>query len=392
MASLYQTAQNARRILLGVLVVVVLILLYDTFSRVQEGINTGNERRFYMNADLKFGNLPQVDIPSISLAEGSNPIFARLSVFPPFPDVAYVYRIEEPKEKLLTFENAIETAEVLGFSRASLREEGREMVWKAAEDTKTLRFNKDTQVWQLTTSYLDNLEARRRKTILNQTQTYANNATTLLNRLGFNNIFGFRDGQAVVRLALIGVDGSFIETQNASEAQYVSVNLFRKLPLADLKPDNEQPELERGEVKPQARTGLVYTSDPRTGIFRIVASNDLTNYSRDIFELNYIDLNYTGETGKYFIITPDEAWTKAQNGHGSLVSIEPQNVDYFSEYPTVNVRRFEMDARRTTLAYYEPREWNGYVTPIYIFEGTATLDDGRLANFRFFVDALQRFE
>lgn len=392
MASLYQTSQNARRILIGVLGIVILILLYDTFTRAQQNnLNTNTEKRFYMNPDLKFGEIPTVTIPSLSLAQGSNPIYARLSVFPSSPDVAYVYKIEQPKEKLLTFENALSTAQVLGFTVDMLKEEGKDMSW-TVDGTKTLRFNRDSQEWNLTTSYLDNLEARRRKTISSQTQTYASNATSLLNSLDFSSVFGFRDGQAVVRLALIGVDGSFIETQRPEEAQYVSVNLYRKLPLADLKPDSEQPELDKGEIKPVPRTGLVYSHDPRQGIFRIVASNNLTDYPKDVFELNYTDFNYTGETGKYYIISADEGWSKVQRGEGSLVSIEPQNVDYFSQYPTVNVRRFEMDARKTTLAYYEPKEWNGYATPIYIFEGTATLDDGNLANFKFFVDAVQRVE
>ena len=395
MASLYSTSQNARKVLLVIVAIVIVILAFDTISSFQnsESTNLQKARRFYMASDNFFGDIKSPEIPSIPIAEESKPVFSlRQPVFGKFPDVAYVYFVEKSGEKLETFENALDKASLIGFEKTLLEENGREMIWTIQDGTKVLNFNRDTFKWDLNTNYTSNIEAIRKKTVSNQSTTYSRNVTALLKKFVLNSAsynFGFRDAVTTVTLANIGPSGLFYEVKSANEAQYARVDVFRQLPFADLKPQDQQPELLKNEIRPTAVSGVVYREDPRLGIFSAIVSNNFTNYEKDLFDIDFIDFNYTGQTGKYLIISPDDAWTKIQNGEASLVSIKTLETDQFSKFPLLNVRKFEADPVKTKLGYFEPRVWNGYVTPIYIFEGTATLDTGRLASFTYYVNALR---
>jgi hypothetical protein len=395
MASLYSTSQNARKALIGILALFVVIIGWDTINSLynsQAPIGT-TARRFYMNPDDRFGVLPDLEIDSISLAEDSNPSFSlRQPTFPTYPDVAYVYQVQQPVERLTTYEDAISKAAILGFDRMQLLEEGRNMIWRLDDQTKSLIFNRDTFQWTMETDYVNNIEAIRNKIVSTQSANYTSNALNLLRRFVFDPNsynFGFRDAQQqVATYANVGPSGLFYEVQNSVEAEYVRVDIYRTLPQADLKPTNEQPELLQGEVRPVATVGNVYREDPRVGILSLIASNNFNDYPRDLFKIDFTDYVYTGNTGKYLIISPAEAWTKVQSGDGALVSLVTQDIDRFTDYPVLNVRRFEADPLQTQLGYFEPREWNGYVIPIYLIKGVATLDNGRLANFTFYVNAI----
>jgi hypothetical protein len=394
MASLYKSSHTARKLLIGVVIFIIAVLAIDTISSFnsKNQINT-TQRRFYMDPDNKFGDIKAPNIESIPLAEGSTPTYAlRQSNLGTFPDVAYVYQIEKPGEKLGTYESVISRGEILGFPENTLSEEGRIMAWSSSNGSRSAEFGRDTFFWELKTDYTTNVEALRNKTISPQTALYGNNALTFLKKFVLNGDsynYGFRNPVKTVTLANIETSGQFVEVDTAAEAEYARVDIYRQLPFADLKPQGQLPTLIQGEQKPVATTGVVYRTDPRVGIFTAIVSNNFTDYTKDIFALDFTDFNYTGATGKYFIITAAEAWTKIQNGEASLVAMETQDTDRFSTFPVANVRKFEADPVKTTLGYYESREWNGYVTPIYIVRGTATLEDGRLANFTFYVNALK---
>lgn len=394
MASLYKSSQTARKLLIGAVIFIIAVLAIDTISSFNSRTQvTTTQRRFYMDPDNKFGDVKSPTIQSIALAEGSTPTYAlRQSNLGTFPDVAYVYQIDKPGEKLGTYESVISRGEILGFAQNNLSEEGRIMAWSSANGSRTANFGRDTFFWELSTNYTTNVEALRNKTISPQTALYGNNALTFLKKfvlVGDSYNYGFRNPVKTVTLANIETSGEFVEVDTASEAEYARVDIYRQLPFSDLKPQAQLPTLNQGETKPLATTGVVYRTDPRVGIFSAIVSNNFTDYTKDIFALDFTDFNYTGATGKYFIITAAEAWTKIQRGEASLVAIETQDTDQFSTFPVANVKKFEADPVKTTLGYYEPREWNGYVTPIFIFRGTATLEDGRLANFTFYVNALK---
>jgi hypothetical protein len=397
MASLYQSAINARRGVIVVLVLLVLVLGIDTVSKLyeREALLAPSTPRFYMNANRIFDEIERPVIPGITTARNNTTVYTLTGFFEEdFPDVAYVYKIEEPREKLFAFEDAQAAVKLLGFDTnvpiENVDKGDGNYEWITANGSKTIKFNKIQQTWDLKTFYDSNVEAKKTKTLLSDIEAYQDNGSNLVDRLGFETI-GIEDALIDVKFAKLQ-NGFFFRNDNYQEADYVFLNFFRKLRFADLKPKEEQPKIDNEALIPEEYDVYTYTSDPRFGQIKAVVSNSLTNYPVDVYELEFQNYEYsTSEKGAYLIISAEEAWSKIQLGQGSLVSIIPQGSNYFNNYATnLNVQRFSADRNRTKLGYWEPEVWTGFVYPIYIFEGTATLSDGRTAGFTYFVEAIKR--
>ncbi|MEO6729134.1 MAG: hypothetical protein ABIM99_04390 [Candidatus Dojkabacteria bacterium] len=390
MASLYVTANNARKVVVVILGVFVLIILADIFIKVANnpGTTVANNR-FYLDPDRKLGDVSAPNIPGIELDNKNIPIVQE-SVHPTFPDVSYIYAVDKPSEKSDTFEKASKTAAALGFSATGLKNLGNnDYKWSITDQTKTLSYNLLSQIWSLSTIYENNTDAKKRKTIMSTTSSYADKLPSVLDSLLFNTGLGMTGAKVDSRFIIRTDQGDIKETQDSKLANYVKLNAFRKLPQSDLKETKDQPKLATGQIKPQATNGYVYTSDPRVGEFSSTVSNDLSNLSRDVFEMKFVNYTY-GLKGSYFVVTPEEAFNRIQNKQGALVGLSAEGTDYFEQYTKIEVNRFIVDARKTELGFYQPDEWTGYVYPIYILTGRAELSDGRLAKFTFFVDAVKR--
>lgn len=401
MATLYEASNTGRKIVLGFLVLTAIVLVIEFIGNLNREAQLGgrNPARFYMNPDRKFGDIARPEIPGIPIDSSSRPSYALESVFTLLPDVAYVYQVDRPREKLGDFEAAQGAVRELGFNPLIFTTEGNNFTWNTASDTRTVVYNKETLNWSLSTKYADNIEAKKTKILNTDITTYSRNALNLVDELGFEAT-GIESGLVDSRYAKYN-NGTFFSNENPLEADYVIINIFKKLPFADLKPTDELPSVSNRALIPKALSAYVYTEDPRVGQVRIVASNNLRDYPKDVYELKYNDFEYTvdpstGNTvllGSYLIITPEEAWTKISNNQGSLVSLIPQGGNYFGENPpTAQVNRFVADRSRTELAYYEPSEWTGYVYPIYIFRGRAEMADGRQASFVYYVEAIKRVD
>lgn len=391
MASLYQSTSRSRKIIFSVLIVLVGILFVDTFVRFsnqRQNLVTG-EPSFYMSATRDFGNIDRIEIPSLDYNENAR--FVLESVFNSFPDTAYVYSIEKPRSTFSTFDNALVTVGVLGFNPEAYTELTANQIyrWDKNNELTTIVFDKENLTWDMESQFSSNSRVFQNTSVTLDINGYASRSKSLINDLGFDSL-GFPEGIADIRYITLGLDGLFLESDQDA-ASFVYVNIFRNLPLSDLKPSDQQPTLKEGETVPEAVEGVVYSEDPRFGQISMIVSNDLGSFNEDVFKLEFTDFKY-GVSSAYQIITPEEAWNEIQSGSGSLVLIQPQNANHFGEYQTLDVTEFRADARRTEIAYYEPKEWTGYVYPIYIFRGTAVLEDGRLASFTFFVDAIKRAE
>lgn len=394
MSTLYQSATNARKIIFVILIIILLVLGYDVGSGYLKSTpqTVLEAKRFYMTADKAFGNVGVPKISGLKVDTDNNASYLLQNFHGSFPDVAYVYKIEQPKEKLLTFENALKTAETLGFDKNSYKDLGNNnFEWKLQNDSKTLSYNKVSQIWKMNTDYVNNVNAIAKKSLDTPIEGYATRVKSLVNKLGFETS-GFSNGKVELRYVSLGFDGNFTTVDRAIDGSYIIADVYRQLDLADLKPAAEQPKPTATETVPESFDGYVYTSDPRKGQIRFVISNKLSDYSKDVFDLEFTNYEYNTLRAKYFIITPDEAWTKVQRGQASLVLLQVQGDDYYSQFSELNVSRYVADARRTELAYWEPETWDGFIYPIYIIRGRAELEDGRQASFEFYVDALKRNE
>ncbi len=387
--SLYSSSNNARKFLIGFLVFAVVIIFFDNFGTIQRGIGgtTDEASRFYMKSNRIFNDLPEFDIPSINIGS-SNPQYSITSTFSnTFPDVSYVYQVLKPRENfqfLATFED---TAANLGFEEEPQIFGPNDYRWQSADRTKTLRYNSVTQVWSLETDLSANSDAKVAD-LTGDASSYQTRLAQLVRTLNFGST-GFTSPQFDLKFLDLNAAGEYIVTSTIDDAEFAAGSVYRVLDQATLKPQNERPAVRPGQTAPLDLKGKVYTSDSTNGSFKTLFSYNLSNPAKDVFRINFINFEYT-LTGVYQIITPEEGFSRVQSGEGALVALSTSTDDYFATAPLREVRRFQIDARRTELAFYEPQEWVGFTYPIYVYYGTAELTDGSLANAVFFMDAIKR--
>jgi hypothetical protein len=396
MATLYQTAAQTRRIIVFVLLGVIAILVVDNVSRWLNSPSNPFAARvsFYLDPDSNLGDIPVPDMTSFSISEDSNPAFTIEGAFSEFPDSAFVYTIERPREKLTTVEEAVATAALLGFSGSYTSISTDEISWQNAQATRTLTFNKVTQQWRLRTKYLFDPSALATKQLNSNIQFYSALGTGIASRLGFTDR-SLLQGTGNATYALLGPDGLFTRPFDQQSANYVSIDIFRKLPLAQVKNIVDLPGTVSQSDLPPNFDGNVYTIDPiygsLYGSFHMIVSNQGATLNTDIYELDFINYTYNYTNfGVRSIITPEEAWDKARRGEGALTQLRLETADYFAQNQSLKVNKFAVNAVSTEVGYWEPNPWDGFVYPIYIFRGRAETDKGN-ASFTFFVDAIRRF-
>lgn len=420
MATLYESAGSARKVVLAFAIFAVLVMAWEGISNLFKYEPGGSSPQFsyYIDADLALKNVPPVVIEPIKINDSSKPTYSidRISnqLSASFPDTAYVYKVEEPREKLTTVEDAVQTADKLGFESECIpieqyfesdpkldrcTYEGDDYTWVASQGTKTLTFNKNTQVWKLQTDYFNNIDVKTLGALNSNLNDYINIGGSIVNNLGFSNGSGLENPYVEYVPADLNNAGAFFKPERDTQARFVFVEVYRNMLLAQPKTKQEIERITEDKAVinaiPAPLYGNVYSADPREGAVRLIIGNNGSDYSEDVFSLQFTDFEYAtrGVTkGVYPIINLSEAWTKASSGKGFLVYLLPENGNPLETYENLAVRSFIADATKTTLGYYERSTWNGYVSPIYIFKGRAVLEDGRQASFTIFVDALKRLE
>lgn len=420
MATLYDSASTGRKLAVAFVIFAILVILWEAVSAlfVRTPGQQSIQFSYYLSADLALKNVPPVAIEPIPIDTSVRPVYsierATGELAFSFPDTAYVYKIEEPRERLTTVEDAVRTAARLGFESSciSLDEyfksdpaldrctfEGDEYTWVRSQGTKTLKFNKSSQEWRLETDNFNNIDVKTVGSLNRDFSTYINIGATIARELGFSNSAGLNSPYVEYVPADLNTSGDFFKPERDSQARFMFIEVYRNLLLAQPKTKQELEKItsdkEILDNIPNSLFGNVYSSDPRDGALSLIVGNNGTNLPRDVFSLSFTDFEYAtrGVTrGVYPIVTQSEAWAKAQSGRGFLVYLVPENANPLGDYTNLKVTEFIADATKTTLGYYERESWNGFVSPIFVFRGRARLEDGRQANFTIFVDALKRLE
>ncbi|MDQ7021449.1 MAG: hypothetical protein Q9M91_06515 [Candidatus Dojkabacteria bacterium] len=125
-------------------------MIFQTLSSYNEKALPVAEEKFsyWVPADRLYGEISVPQIPSLQYNK-STPII-RQNFHLAFPDTAYVYAVEKPREKLDTFDNARDTISILGFSPDNFTEliPATEYLWGKDNSTKQITFNTSTRKWR----------------------------------------------------------------------------------------------------------------------------------------------------------------------------------------------------------------------------------------------------
>lgn len=394
MNSLFDISTRIRKILLFAAIILLVVIGGDTLIRfLNSPLNPFfAQPSFYIDANNALGEIPVPQIPTQAIDDSSQPaFFVETSQLPVYPDTAYVYRIEEPREKLNTIENARKTASALGFSSAFSELEGGKIEWKNQAASRSLQFDRNLQTWRMRTQYFVDAEAAKAKELQADIKFYDNKGKSVASGLGFG-VASISQGEVVSKFAKLGVNGLFTSPLTSTSSDYVTVDVFRKFSLSRVRNGLSQQVLQSARA-PRDFDGKVYTNDPRIGSLHMVVTNSVNDLGKDLYELDFVNYEYSTTPGVYRVISPAEAWERIRVGRGALMLLTTQGADYFAPSEVLNVSRFVANAPTVEIGYWEPpiTDANRYLFPIYIFRGRAEFADNRPAGeFTFFVDALLR--
>ena len=139
---LEETTKTTKKLIIGCLVVIGLILLYTFVSNLLEKEPPPFDPRPKV-AYQKFGPLPRLEFESFQLVEGTEAEFqiettdAKLPTFYP---IINVYKTKTPHQSLTAHDDAIEIATNLAFTSSPKTISSTELKW--TNGAKTLKINK----------------------------------------------------------------------------------------------------------------------------------------------------------------------------------------------------------------------------------------------------------
>lgn len=396
MATLTQTVGNIRRVVIVALVAVVLIVIGDLLLRLitYEPPVTISDINAWVGATEALGQIPAPEIPSLEIGADSEPVFAidgDLPSGPAAPETAFVYSVPRPRETLTTVDEAVSSASALGFftsyEKSLLANGVSQYIWSKNDGVRTLEYQIGTEFerWTMKTQFNFDANAQLPKSITTDTTFYERVGVGVLSALGFNDS-SLTGGEAVATLGKLGADGFLTQPTNPASADYVDLQFYHKLQIAE--PSNQARTLDEDYDELES---VVYREDPREGSLSMIVSDELEDPDIDIYRLDFNRFTYEQDSyGVYNVVSPAQAWERIRQGQGSLTLLQVQPYNHFGQNRQLSVRQFTADAPATQLAFFEPEEWTGYLYPIYVFEGRVDTIDGKVGRFVFYVDALDR--
>jgi hypothetical protein len=389
--TLYSLAINIRRFLVGFLIFAVIVVALDFIGKLftsEEGFFAPTTT-IWQDIPLNgFGvNLPFPEIESLAISKDSKPVYSLRDDFGIFPDTALVYQVNKPREKLDSADRAKNIAERLGFEPNEFKNEQGLLTWENPRRTRRLTHHLVNRTWNFeTVTYFQDENAIRTKVTDKESTKYPQLIRSVIGQLDFTSS-SLTSGEVQTAFVTRTATG-FAPVTFTQNAEYVVGNVFRKLIMSSVKPDEELKDEQGQPIRDFS--AKVYTRKPEEGSLSLVVADDVEDLSKDMYEFKFTDFEYTANSSYYHLISPTLAWQGVQTGKGRLMSLIPQNKSRFEDYTIADVDRFIAEATQTELAYYEPEEWTGYIYPVYIFRGIAQLRTGGTASFVFYIDAMRR--
>lgn len=382
MGKLAETTRSTRKYLIYFLIFAfVIIILQAIYGYLTSREDTGgNKASPYAYIDNKLGEIEYPTIPTLTLSEGSTPVFSIDGRFTESPSSVNVYQVEPPRETLASVSDGQSIADSLEFN-PNYSTSDNSLIWQSANKSRKLEYDKITRDVYYINSRLDKTD---------YSEEYEETIKTEKLNTTFSNIY--RDLSASNYTQLID-EITYISEANSSYEVVPSMiesDLIRKDSFMELEEVSLKTNLDIEGVIPIR--GKIYLDNPYTGITNTtILKRDTTSKVKptDILkEFNERGIKISGTKGVYTLKNIEEAWEDVRDGKASLRSLLKPDQDQFTNYSPLNVTRFIVDPEESHLGYYLTPEWKGFLYPIYVFKGTAELKGGGAAEFIFYTKAI----
>ncbi len=331
--TLNQTAELTRKIIrYGIYFLVFLIV-----GRILWNIGYG----IYINRfpppppppKVEFGKLPTLVLPKDNNIPGlSYSLETPIGELPKLPTIAKVYFMPQNTASFLALEEATQNSRKLGFtgsvtslSETIYRFEHKELPANIEMNIINRTFSVNFDLSQL--PEIIKIQPRSTEDAISSVRSFLRTANLFTPEL--------EEGRQTVEF-LKAQPPDLVSAISLSEANFIRVNLFRKN-YDDLQ---------------------VFTPNPKKANIWFLVSGD-TSRDRQIIAGEYHYFPVTQDrSSTYPIKTPQQAWDELIAGKGSVAQL-PQDGNK------------KIVIRRVSLGFYDPGAPQGFMQPIFIFEGDA---------------------
>lgn len=413
--TLTQAAYWTRRlgvVAIGAGVVVVIIIVVILNLSADDAPQEYLQANFACTQTREEFILSKLEIPSLSLAPGSNLVYeleTETGQVDELPRIINVHSFNILGQSLNSQGEAKIIANKLGFDpEAILRRGAAAYLWNDTENNRTLEVDASTLNFRMHTDFTQAGSLPSNPTLPTEGEAIQE-AVNLLRSSGML----FADyAVGIPQTVNINVepDGSFTQAGSKAEAELIRVDFYREKPIISIKSNLEGATAMRNALESKLLTyttdsivtdggridvynfdTIVTHSDPRKPNISVYIGAKRGKFSETSLNTIY-GVDYIGwpveqfACGTYELIPPSQALEMVQNGDGSLVYLNEKNGDDIVAYQPRTVSKFTIFS--INIGYYEEPEKQEFLQPVYIISGEATLDTGVVGIFHYYVPAI----
>ncbi len=302
--------------------------------------------------ETEFGKiaLPQIPGTQSDTSKWNFTLDTPTGRLPHLPDRLPVFPLRNPAATPLTELKAEQLAASLGFTTKPQIPSPSIYEWKT--NWRTLRMNVVSQAFVLESDpQILEIQLSRGQS-LPESQAKAR-ALSFLNELNLSNknLKSARKEASYIKIE----KGELKQAESLSQGHLTRIDLF-KIIAVDGKNYN------------------VYSPEPYQGLTYLAISGQRGEefYERVPYARYQNWEILTDEGSTYPLLSPNDAWNALTSGKGTLVYLKPQDSGPYQNPAVPNVE--EVKIQKVSLAYYESKAPQEYLTPIYIFKGIAEVE------------------
>jgi hypothetical protein len=315
---------------------------------------------------LAFGKMPHAKISSLPF-DNEGVIYSLDTVegnLPLFPNIVTAFKIDEPQPDLLSGSKARNLALSLGFKNAQKELSKVEYLWEDPESTRNLKINIASGNFKLESDgkYL------YKNLVRGETYIESEAITRAKNMLSGKGILPETIENGIQKPTLVEIteDGKLKQALSLSNAQMVKVDFFRNL-------------------KFDSKTYPVFGPEKKANVSVYLTSPNDKGLETPL--LYYTTWNPVLDNRATYPAKPiDVAWNEITNGQASIAELRIKDSDPFSTFRELAVK--QVIIRDVYMSYYEDKNFQEYMLPIYVFEGEAQTKDNQRAYFTAFTWAV----
>ncbi|PIU68683.1 hypothetical protein COS81_03015 [candidate division WWE3 bacterium CG06_land_8_20_14_3_00_42_16] len=316
--------------------------------------------------NVLFGKLPFPQFEPIALLLSQNMIYELdllTPSLPESPEKVYVYPAISLSASLFGPERDKKVAANYGFLGEPQNISETTYSWNDQENSRTFEINLFTRAYTLTFDWKKNPDSITSGAIKSESQA-ENLAIGLLKQSGIFPPDLNQGKRTVALLKLVG--GEIRQIDKNEEASLARVDFFRQ-------------DVDKLSV---------YTSNPKKGSPSILLTSN-SDSKKQILSLEYSFWNYdftSQHLAEYPLKSSDEAWMEIQSGGGAMVYFNLVGLDPNIPYTSTTILKIRV--KKVILGYYDSKEQQPYLEPIYVFECEAFLEGDKKGELTIYLPAI----